>query len=173
MKIIAIILVFFSQCTLALKALDESELSDVTGEGIGATFDNVVLHSGDLGKPDDFEIRLYLNEGDQSQSDFLRFSELRLNKTGEKPGLPTSGGRFGTYLDSFNIGSLVDVQESFGSTPRAFTALQVAFPAAGLAGAERSFLSYGQANGLSYAPPRPPSGPGQQGPIQEDRKSVV
>lgn len=136
-------------CALALQALDENQLSNVTGEGLGATFDNVVLYSGDLGQPDDFEIKLYLDEGDQSQSDFIRISELRLNKSGEEPGLVSSGGRFGTYLDSFNLASLVDVQESYGAK-RSHTVFQTAFPAADLSQIERSFLQFGRANGLSY-----------------------
>lgn len=135
--------------SFSLEALDDSQLSDVTGEGLGATFDNVVLYSGDLGQPDDFEIKLYLEEGDSSQSDFLRFSELRLNKSGETPGLSTSGGRFGTFLDSFNLGTIVDKNESYGAQ-RSLTVWETAFPAADLAQVERSFLTFGRNNGLSY-----------------------
>lgn len=149
MKKIITTLCFFPAAGLALEALDDTQLSDVTGEGLGATFENVVLYSGDLGQPDDFEIKLYLEEGDQSQSDFLRFSELRLNKSGETPGLSTSGGRFGTFLDSFNLGTIVDKTESYGAQ-RVHTVWETAFPAADLAQVERSFLTYGKNNGLSY-----------------------
>lgn len=149
MKKIITTLCFFPAAGLALEALDDAQLSDVTGEGLGATFENVVLYSGDLGQPDDFEIKLYLEEGDQSQSDFLRFSELRLNKSGEAPGLSTSGGRFGTFLDSFNLGTIVDKTESYGAQ-RVHTVWETAFPAADLAQVERSFLTYGKNNGLSY-----------------------
>lgn len=149
MKKIITTLCFFPAAGLALEALDDAQLSDVTGEGLGATFENVVLYSGDLGQPDDFEIKLYLEEGDQSQSDFLRFSELRLNKSGETPGLSTSGGRFGTFLDSFNLGTIVDKTESYGAQ-RVHTVWETAFPAADLAQVERSFLTYGKNNGLSY-----------------------
>ena len=149
MKKIITTLCFFPAAGLALEALDDAQLSDVTGEGLGATFENVVLYSGDLGQPDDFEIKLYLEEGDQSQSDFLRFSELRLNKSGETPGLSTSGGRFGTFLDSFNLGTIVDKTESYG-VQRVHTVWETAFPAADLAQVERSFLTYGKNNGLSY-----------------------
>jgi len=142
-------LLLYSQFGWALQALDEHQLSNVTGEGLGATFDNVVLYSGNLGQPDDFEIKLYLDEGDQSQSDFIRISELRLNKSGEEPGLVSSGGRFGTYLDSFKLASLVDVQESYGAK-RSHTVFQTAFPAADLSQVERSFLKFGRTNGLSY-----------------------
>lgn len=149
MKIIIITGLWLPYCALALQALDEHQLSNVTGEGLGATFDNVVLYSGNLGQPDDFEIKLYLDEGDQAQSDFIRISELRLNKSGKEPGLVTSGGRFGTYLDSFKLASLVDVQESYGAK-RSHTVFQTAFPAADLSQIERSFLQFGRANGLSY-----------------------
>ncbi|WP_420591530.1 hypothetical protein [Bacterioplanoides sp.] len=138
-----------------LEALDESQLSSVTGEGLGATFDDVVLYSGDLGQPDDFVVNLFLDE-DKYNGDYLRISELRLNKSGETPGDAGSGGQFGTYLDPFFIGLIRDVRESYSSlhdfdgdgsvdsTPqrRFHTALYTGFPAANLRQKERSFYRY-------------------------------
>ena len=46
----------------AMQALDESELNQVTGEGLGAAFDNVVIASPDYGQPGAFSIKLNLTE---------------------------------------------------------------------------------------------------------------
>lgn len=152
MKIITISLLFLPFTTLALQALDENELSNVTGEGLGATFDNVVLYSEDLGSPNDFELNLFLDDQGFG-GNYLRFSELRLNKSGADPGQADSGGQFGTYLDPFFIGLLLDVNESYSSlhdhdgdpgtgfvnTPRSHTALYTGFPAANEVQLERNF----------------------------------
>jgi len=152
-----------SPFTLALQALDESELSDVTGEGLGATFDNVVLYSENLGQPNDFEINVFLDEN-RYNGNYLRISELRLNKSGAEPGEADSGGQFGTYLDPVFLGLLVDVEESYSSLhdhdgnsgtdfvtqPRTHTALYTGFPAADLGSAPRNFYYYTNPNPGDY-----------------------
>jgi len=152
-------LLFLPNIAVALQALDENELSSVTGEGIGATFEDVVLYSADLGQPNDIEINLFLDQ-DGSNGDYLRFSELRLNKSGAEPGQADSGGQFGTYLDPFFMGLLLDVNESYSSlhdhdgdagtafvnTPRSHTTLYTGFPAANLIQKERSFFYYSRSD---------------------------
>jgi hypothetical protein len=160
MKKITIMPLFFApQLVFALQALDENELSNVTGEGLGATFENVVLYSEDLGSPNDFELNLFLDDQGFG-GNYLRFSELRLNKSGAEPGQADSGGQFGTYLDPFFLGLLVDVNESYSSlhdhdgdaatafinTPRSHTALYTGFPAANEVQKERSFFYYSRSD---------------------------
>ncbi|KZZ43350.1 hypothetical protein A3759_13265 [Thalassolituus sp. HI0120] len=145
----SLLLAGISQTSFALKALDEEQLSEITGVGIGATFDNVSLHAADLGKPGELNIRLNLEEG--SNPDYLNISELRLFKSGTVSGTASSGGRFGTYDDPFFLGDLRTITEkSGGLNAISHTALYTGFPAASLEQMERSFARYAKSR-ASYS----------------------
>ncbi|MCA6064645.1 hypothetical protein [Thalassolituus marinus] len=155
-KLTSILLLAAPVSALAMQSLSESELGDVTGEGLGAVFDDVVIHSGDYGAPDDFKLRINLTEGADPES--LIFSELRFYKTGTTPGTASSGGRFGTYDDPFVVADLREIQEehiatfdpegdgSFITGNKVHTALYTGFPAADETQLNRNFFSY--SNGL-------------------------
>lgn len=141
-----------------MQSLDDSQMSEVTGEGIGATFENVAIYSGDYGMPDDFKLKLQLTEG--VDPDYLVFSELRFNRSGFKRNElngPDTGGFFGTYEDPLFLGDLREVTEQHLSTfgdgtsgYKTFTALYTGFPAADLDQRERSFFRFAQ-NQKTYA----------------------
>jgi len=61
-QIVLFVITLLSPMVSAMQPMDESQLGEITGEGIGATFDNVVIHSGNYGDPDDFQIRYKLTE---------------------------------------------------------------------------------------------------------------
>lgn len=140
------------QLSLAMQALDETQMGQVTGEGLGAVFDDVVIHSGDYGNPDDFQLRLQLT--DDADPEYLIFSELRFYKTGTVAGAASSGGRFGTYDDPFYVGDLREITEqhtasidpegdgTFVTGNRIHTALYTGFPAAGELQLNRNYFSY-------------------------------
>ncbi|WP_430459641.1 hypothetical protein ACQUQU_10535 [Thalassolituus sp. LLYu03] len=140
------------QFVLAMQSLDENELGNVTGEGIGAVFDNVVIHSGDYGNPDDFQLRIRLT--DDADPEYLIFSELRFYKSGTEAGGAASGGRFGTYDDPFYVGDLREITEShsglidpegdgtFVTGNRVHTALYTGYPAADVTQLNRNFYTY-------------------------------
>lgn len=143
---LANILLLVAPCSaLAMQALDETQMGEVTGEGIGAVFDDVVIHSGDYGAPDDFQLRIQLT--DDVDPEYLIFSELRFYKTGTEAGGVTSGGRFGSYEDPFYVGDLREITEShtgsvYAEGNRTHTALYTGFPAADLQQLQRNFYLY-------------------------------
>lgn len=134
----------------AMQALDESELNQVTGEGLGAAFDNVVIASPDHGDPGAFSIKLNLTE---NGPEAIQIGELRFHcsvnesNCGRSPdGKPTGiqggrgvGGYFGTYNDPYVTNTLKDVTDINGIDR---TALSTAWPAAHLEQKERSFFDY-------------------------------
>lgn len=135
--------------SVALEAMSDNSLAEVTGEGIGATFDNVVLYSGDYGRPDDFQLRLRLTDESPLQADYLVFSELRFNKAGEVPGSVNGAGYFGSYTDPFVVADIRTLTELHTVTNgplagqnRQQTALYTAFPAADVQQRELDFYHY-------------------------------
>src|SRR5690554_7814067 len=133
----------------AMQALDESELNQVTGEGLGAAFDNVVIASPDYGQPGAFSIKLNLIENGEEA---LELSEFRFhrsrNEIVQKDGeddkayltrVQRTGGRFGTYEDPYVTNTLKDISDINGIER---TALSTAWPAANLTQKERSFFNY-------------------------------
>ncbi|WP_157729884.1 hypothetical protein [Bacterioplanes sanyensis] len=149
MKKSSLVLLFFTPAVTAMQSLDDEALGQVTGEGIGATFEDVVLYSGDYGRPDDFQLRLRLTDESPLQADYLVFSELRFNKSGEQPGSVNGAGYFGSYTDPFVVADIRTLTEQHvvSSGPlagqnRQQTALYTAFPAADLQQTERSFYHF-------------------------------
>src|SRR5690554_3583986 len=128
----------------AMQALDESELNQVTGEGLGAAFDNVVIASPDYGQPGAFSIKLNLTENGEEA---LELSEFRFhrsrNEIAQEAGesysaylarVQRTGGRFGTYEDPYVTNTLKDISDINGIER---TALSSAWPAANLTQKER------------------------------------
>jgi len=137
----------------AMQALDESELNQVTGEGLGAAFDNVVIASPDYGQPGAFSIKLNLTE---DGPEALKIGELRFHrsrneierKVGENDSdyiarVQRTGGRFGTYDDPYVTNTLKNITDVYGNER---TALSTAWPAAHLKQKERSFFNYTASN---------------------------
>ncbi len=152
MKKTSLVLLFLTPAATAMQSLDDEALGQVTGEGIGATFDDVVLYSGDYGRPDDFQLRLRLTDESPLQADYLVFSELRFNRSGEMPGSVTGSGYFGSYTDPFVVADIRTLTEQhvvssgpLAGQKREQTALYTAFPAADLQQTERSFYRFSDA----------------------------
>ncbi|MAD44218.1 MAG: hypothetical protein CMI02_07985 [Oceanospirillaceae bacterium] len=134
-------------------------MSEVTGEGIGAVFDDVLLNSADYNDPESFKIRLQLT--DTADPDYMIFSELRMFRSGSNEQTGLLGGRFGTYDDPFYVADIREITEShignidpqndgsFINGSRVHTALYMGFPAADLQQLDRSFDSF---SGHYYPP---------------------
>lgn len=127
----------------ALEAMDDSELSSTTGEGIGVIVDNLSIHSEDKGTPGDFEIVLDLSET-PNQDQFI-FSELRIHKTGTVSGTAESGGNFGTVDNPVFLGDLRAAEVFTGnanditdSTVSVTSVMRSEFPGANLTQLDRS-----------------------------------
>ena len=139
----------------ALEAMDDSELSSTTGEGLGVIVDNLSIHSADKGQPGDFEIILDLNET-PGQEQFI-FSELRVHKTGTVSGSANSGGNFGTIENPVYLGDLraIDIYTGNATDPNdtatsVTTSLRAEFPGSSLTQVDRS-TSVQQNNPAAYA----------------------
>jgi hypothetical protein len=127
----------------ALEAMDDSELSSTTGEGIGVIVDNLSIHSEDKGTPGDFEIVLDLS--DTPNQDQFIFSELRIHKTGTVSGTAESGGNFGTVDNPVFLGDLRAAEVFTGnandiadSTVSVTSVMRSEFPGANLTQLDRS-----------------------------------
>lgn len=133
----------------AMQALDESELNQVTGEGLGAVFDNMVIASPDYGQPGAFSIKLNLTE---NGPEAIKLGELRFhrsrNEIPQEIGEPDdaylarvqrTGGYFGTYVDPYVANTLKEFSDSNGVER---TALTTAWPAFNLKQKERGFFNY-------------------------------
>src|SRR5690554_1407892 len=137
----------------AMQALDESELNQVTGEGLGAAFDNVVIASPDYGQPVSFSINLNLTE---DGPEALKIGELRFHrsrneierKVGENDSdyiarVQRTGGHFSTYNNPYVTNILKNINDVYGNER---TALSTTWPAAHLKQKERSFFNYTASN---------------------------
>ncbi|MCD8523875.1 MAG: hypothetical protein LRY66_13885 [Saccharospirillaceae bacterium] len=164
-QIVLFVITLLSPMVSAMQPLNESQLGEVTGEGIGATFDDVVIHSGNYGQPDDFKLRLRLSDGPDSE--MLIMSELRFYRSGAEPGTANSGGFFGTYDDPFVVGELREITEqhvgsidpqgdgTYESGSRTHVAFYTGFPAADLTQKERGFFQWtGNRMGVGNTTPR-------------------
>ena len=154
-----------AEAGVAMQSLDDSQMGEVTGEGIGATFDDVVIHSGNYGQPDDFKLRLRLSDDPDPES--LIMSELRFHRSGAVAGSADSGGFFGTYDDPFIVGDIREITEqhvgmidpegdgSLASGSRTHVAFYTGFPAADLTQRERGFFQWtGDRMGVGNTTPR-------------------
>lgn len=160
-KLAVLIALFASAPALALQALDETQLGDVSGEGLGAAYDNVVIYSPDYGQPGAFSLKLNLTE---SGPEAVIISEYRFHRSrNEIPRLPGetdadyqwrvehTGGAYGTFVDPYISNKLGDLTNYKGDV---FTALITGWPAGDVKQVERSFFRYnlpaGSWNGKAY-----------------------
>lgn len=154
-----LVALFASAPALALQALDETQLGDVSGEGLGAAYDNVVIYSPDYGQPGAFSIKLNLTE---NGPEAVIVSEYRFHRSrNEIPRLPGendadylwrvehTGGAYGTFTDPYISNKLGDLTNHKGDV---FTALITGWPAGEVKQVDRSFFRYiaGGWNGKSY-----------------------
>lgn len=128
----------------AMQALNEAELGEVTGEGLGTTIENLAIYSADYGQPKDFSIRLNLDES--ANPDALILSELRIHKSGTEAGSADSGGFIGTYNNPMIQNEMRDIKNTAGYT---FTGLYTAWPNADLQQMDRSFYTWSKSHGAS------------------------
>lgn len=157
-------LVMLGWCCLAplanaMQPLDEAQMSDVTGAGIGAAFDNVVIYSGDYQSANDFQLRLRLT--DALQPEYLTLSELRFHRSGAEAGGINSGGFFGTVEDPFVVGDLRTITErhvgqidpdgsgNYITGSRSHTAFYTGFPAADVVQKNRDFYDWSRRGGVN------------------------
>lgn len=134
----------------ALQALDESQLSDVTGAGIGVIFDDFSLFTKLPNQAESGELTLVLDDkftADKSDDDSFVFYDIRAHRAGfeysDTADFSLAGGRFGTEEYPFRMGDLVQVDSIMESNvpgqtgPKfSYTAMHMEFPGGSLTPAD-------------------------------------
>lgn len=128
----------------ALQSLDESQLSNVTGEGIGVVFEDFSLFTKLPNRPESGELTLILDDkGTDSIEDdnsFI-FSDIRVHRSdfeySDTADFSMAGGNFGSEEYPFKAGDLVQVSSilddnSDGTPNFTYTALRTEFPGGSL-----------------------------------------
>jgi hypothetical protein len=139
----ALPLALLSYNSQALQALDESQLSDVTGEGVGVIFDDFSLFTKVPNSTESAEITLVLDDkftDDKSDDDAFIFSDIRVHRADFDANVDdysTAGGRFGTQEYPFKVGDLVQVSSilengTTGDPKFTYTAMHMEFPGGSL-----------------------------------------
>jgi hypothetical protein len=128
----------------ALQSLDESQLSNVTGEGIGVVFEDFSLFTKLPNRPESGELTLIL---DDKQTDSIEdddsfiFSDIRVHRSDfeytSTADFSTAGGNFGSEKYPFKAGDLVQVNSILddngdGNPNFTYTALRTEFPGGSL-----------------------------------------
>ena len=100
----------------ALQSLDESQLSNVTGEGIGVVFEDFSLFTKLPNRPESGELTLILDDkGTDTLEDDNTFiySDIRVHRSdfqySDTADFSTAGGNFGSEKYPFKAGDLVHV----------------------------------------------------------------
>jgi len=113
---VIISLALLPQWGLSLESLNESELSGVTGEGIGAVFEDFALFTKLPNRPEEGELTLVLDDkqtDSKADDDAFIFSDIRVHRSdfeySESADFSLAGGRFGTEAYPFKAGDLVQV----------------------------------------------------------------
>lgn len=132
----------------ALQSLDESQLSNVTGEGIGMVFDDVSLFTKMPNRADTGELTLILDDkftDDKSDDDAFIFYDIRAHRAdfvySDTADFSLAGGRFGTEQYPFKIGDLKQVSSILddknpGTPNFTYTAMHMEFPGGSLTPAD-------------------------------------
>jgi hypothetical protein len=109
-------LALLPQWGVSLESLDESQLSDVTGEGIGVVFEDFSLFTKLPNRPEEGELTLILDDKGtdvKSDDDAFIFSDIRVHRSdfeySDTADFTLAGGRFGTEAYPFKAGDLVQV----------------------------------------------------------------
>jgi hypothetical protein len=128
----------------ALQSLDESQLSDVTGEGIGVVFEDFSLFTKLPNRPESGELTLIIDDkGTDIKDDdnSFVFSDIRVHRSdfiySDTADFSTAGGNFGSEEYPFKAGDLVQVNsildDNEDGTPNfTYTALRTEFPGGSL-----------------------------------------
>jgi hypothetical protein len=129
----------------ALQSLDESQLSNVTGEGIGVVFEDFSLFTKLPNRPESGELTLILDDKETDSiedDDSFIYSDIRVHKSGFDYDAPnavfsSAGGNFGSEQYPFKAGDLVQVSsildDNGDGTPNfTYTALRTEFPGGAL-----------------------------------------
>lgn len=128
----------------ALQSLDETQLSNVTGEGIGVVFEDFSLFTKLPNRPESGELTLILDDkGTDTKDDdnsFI-FSDIRVHSSdfeySDIADFSAAGGNFGSEQYPFKAGDLVQVSsildDNGDGTPNfTYTALRTEFPGGSL-----------------------------------------
>ncbi len=143
----------------ALKALNERELKQVTGSGIGLAISDLAIESGSKGSANAFSINVRLADDALAPNDLI-ISGLNLHKSGTQ-----LGGRIGSYDYPIIPGELRTMKErrisridpnnsgSFTNAQREHTVFYTALPGVTESQLEKSFYAYSQqpSNSLGVA----------------------
>jgi len=138
--VLSLLLFQFSSLTQGLEAIEDAELSGLTGAGIGIVMDDVSFFSEMPGRSDPFELRLVLQPDDLSttsvnEEESFVLKELSLHRHDFVPGgtgYENSGGRIGNLDNPMTTGDLVQVSsiltDGSGDPQFTYTAMHTEFP---------------------------------------------
>lgn len=123
----------------ALQSLDEDQLSNVTGEGIGVAFKDFSLFTKMPNRPESGELTLVLDDkytDDESDDDAFIFSDIRVHRSdfvySDDADFSMAGGNFGSDVYPVKIGDLVQVssviEDGTGKPSFTYTAMRTQFP---------------------------------------------
>lgn len=139
---VIISLALLPQWGMSLESLDESQLSNVTGEGLGAVIENFSLFTKLPNNPESGELTLVLDDhetDDLSDDDAFILSDVRIHRSDFDYGvddISTAGGNFGSEKYPFKAGDLNQVSsiltDASGKPKFTYTALRTEFPGGSL-----------------------------------------
>jgi hypothetical protein len=141
-------LALLPQWGYSLESLDESQMSNVTGAGVGVAFEDFSLFTKLPNHVEQGELTLILDDkftDDTSDDDGFIFSDIRVHRAdfvySESADFSTAGGRFGTEEYPFKIGDLVQVSSILengvdGDPKFTYTAMHMEFPGGSLTPAD-------------------------------------
>lgn len=137
-------LALLPQWGMSLESLDESQLSNVTGEGLGAVIENFSLFTKLPNRPESGELTLILDDhqtDDLSDDDAFILSDVRVHRSdfdydAANVDFSTAGGNFGSEKYPFKAGDLNQVNsiltDASGKPKFTYTALRTEFPGGSL-----------------------------------------
>lgn len=132
-------LALLPQWGMSLESLDESQLSDVTGEGLGAVIEDFSLFTKLPNRPESGELTLILDDhetDDTSDDDAFILSDVRVHRSdflySDLADFSTAGGSFGSEKYPFKAGDLNQINsiltDASGKPKFTYTALRTEFP---------------------------------------------
>ena len=127
----------------AMQALDEHQMSDITGEGVGAVFEDFSLFTKLPNQPEVGELTLVLDDkftDTRDDDDLFVISDIRVHHAdfeySEIADFGTAGGRIGSVDYPFKSGDLVQVSsildDAEGNPLHTYSALRTEFPGGSL-----------------------------------------